>query len=189
MGHLSPLSGGFPFKDQHNRSAVVALDEEGVNTGIKRGMVIRVNTDGEFEIASDTSIKPMYLALQDYDDLQAIFAGNFSIGKGVPPAKGSDGDHKLEDHPVITRNAPKITGIHMDDGDVWETDAFDEGADYEIGTPLTVKDGLVTAGAEGDDCVGYVVKRPYTRYANDATLLPGMITGANIRVIAYQCGK
>ena len=189
MAHLSPLSGGFPFKDQHNRSALVAIDEEGNNKKIERGMVICVNTDGRFEIAADTSVKPLYLALQDYDDLQAMFAGTYSIGNGVPPAKGSDGDHTLEEHPGLSYNTPKITGIHMDDGDVWETDMFDDEADYEIGTPLTVKDGKVTPGKDGDTCVGYVTRVPYTRYANDATVIPGMMTGANIRVIAYQCGK
>ena len=187
MAHLSPLKGGFPHKDQHDRSALVTTDE--ASKAIERGTILCVNQDGRFQIAADTSIKPLYIALQDYDDLQAVFAGTFSIGKGEV-VKDSTGAHQGEDaHKDINLNAPKITGIHMDDGDVWETDMFDEDAEYEIGDPLTVKDGLVTAGGSGDTIVGYVYKKPYTRYANDATVLPGMMTGAMIRVIAYQCGR
>jgi hypothetical protein len=186
MAHLSPLKGGFPHKDQHDRSALVTTDE--ASKAIERGTIICVNEDGRFQIAADTSIQPLYIALQDYDDLQAVFAGTFSIGKGEA-VDGATGTHTLAQHPDVSLNAPKITGIHMDDGDVWETDMFDEKAEYKIGAPLTVKDGLVTAAGENDDVVGYVYKEPYTRYANDAVVLAGMMTGGMIRVIAYQCGK
>ena len=188
MAHLSPKKGGFPFKDQHDRTCSVAADE--ANKAIERGSVICVNKDGQFELAADTSVWPLYLALQNYNDLQATMAGFFSAAKGVK-VDGSKGDHQGEAaHNAAVVNAPAITGIHMDDGDVWQTDMFDEDADYEIGDAVTVKDGIITtAGADGTNTVGYVTAAPYTRWANDAVAVPGMMTGAMIRVLDFQCGK
>ena len=77
-----------------------------------------------------------------------------------------------------------------EDSTLRQTDMFDEEADYAIGDPLTVKDGIVTtAGADGTNTVGYVTAVPYTRWANDAVAVPGMMTGALIRVLDFQCGK
>lgn len=194
MAHLSPKKGGFPFKDQHDRTCVVAADE--ANKAIERGSVVRVNKDGQFELAADTSVQPLYLALQNYNDLQANMAGFFGLGVGptnVPPAEPTAyGGVKdvFGKAPAVGPKGPAITGIHMDDGDVWQTDMFDEDADYEIGDPVTVKDGIITtAGADDTNTVGYVTAVPYTRWANDAVAAPGLMTGAMIRVLDFQCGK
>lgn len=177
--HLNPIKGAFPHKDQHDRTAVVAAD----STAIERGSVIRVNSNGEFEIASDAKVFPMFLALQGYKDLQATMAGFF--GQGVGPVVDPD-------KPVS--KGPAISGIHMDDGDVWETDMFDTtvaDSKWVINAKLTVKNGLITvAEAEGDDnVVGYLVKAPTFRYINNAPTASGIMTGESRRVIQFQCGR
>lgn len=194
MAHLSPKKGGFPFKDQHDRTCVVAADK--ANKAIERGSVICVNKDGQFELAADTSVWPLYLALQNYGDLTANMAGFFGLGAGptnVPPAEPTAyGGVKdvFGKAPEVGPKGPAITGIHMDDGDVWQTDMFDEDADYEIGARVTVKDGLITtAGADDTNTVGYVTAVPYTRWSNDAVAVEGLMTGAHIRVLDFQCGK
>lgn len=177
--HLNPIKGAFPHKDQHDRTAVVAVGSE----KIERGSVIRVNSNGEFEIAPNADIFPMFLALQGYKDLQATMAGFF--GQGVGPVVDPD-------KPVS--KGPAISGIHMDDGDVWETDMFDvDVADsaWTINAKLTVKNGLITvAAAEGNDnVIGYLVKGPTFRYINNAPTASGTMTGESRRVIQFQCGR
>ena len=197
--HLSPKKGAYPHKDQHDRTCVVASDNE-ANLKIERGMVIRVTTDGRFEVAEDASQFPLYLALQNYDDLQANMAGFFGAGAGpvdrsklTPTVFGAVADVDGVP-PSVGPKGPAITGYHMDDGDVWQTDMFDpdSGITYEIGQPLTVDKGYLTnKGADDTNTVGYVTATPYPRYANDATV-PGMekfMTGATIQVIDFQCGK
>lgn len=199
--HLSPVKGAFPHKDQHDRTAPVAEGNE-----IQRGSVIRIKqgTDGvgRWELAENADVFPMYLALQPNTDLQAAMAGQFS------PANGKKEDHPFPYTPGSWKRAttgkygnevfqggiePAISGIHMDDGDVWETDMFDATADWdtaEINAKLTVANGLITCtGATEDNCVGFLVKAPYTRYCNDAPAVKGMMTGASRWVIQFQCGK
>ena len=203
MAHLSPKKGGFPFKDQHDRTCPVDpakfADYKDV---LERGSVLSVDKNGYFQIAASADEGPLFLSLQDYDDLQAAMAGFFSVAKGDNLANFRKGPHADPVDPIqvhagpaahkaLNRNTPAITGIHMDDGDVWQTDMFDDGdgVTYEIGDKLTVKDGLVTLAGDGDTVVGYVTKAPYTRYANDAVAMAGLMTGALIRVIDFQCGK
>lgn len=196
--HLSPIKGGFPHKDQHDRTAPVALDNK-ANEGIERGSVIRINDKGEFELADNASVFPMFLALQPVTDLQAQMAGFFGAGRGPTLAEADDGlnvVNKFGEAPAASTKGPAISGIHMDDGDVWETDEFDENADWSkanFNDPLTVKAGRITCdGATEENCVGFLVKKPYQRYANDAwpkDMPKGIMTGAKIRVIQFQCGK
>lgn len=176
--HLNPIKGAFPHKDQHDRTAVVAAN----STAIERGSVIRVNSNGEFEIAPDAGVFPMFLALQGYKDLQATMAGFF--GQGVGPVEG----------PGTASKGPAISGIHMDDGDVWETDMFDvDVADsaWTINAKLTVKNGLITVVGEGDNdnVIGYLVKAPTFRYINNAPTASGIMTGESRKVIQFQCGR
>ena len=201
--HLSPIKGGYPHKDQHDRTAPVAAGNE----GIQRGTVIRANKDGEFEIAATADTFPMYLALQPYGNLEAAMAGKFSPGNGEGDPKKhpwptNPGSWKTRDAGKYSNDTllggsikPAITGIHMDDGDVWETDMFDtsESVDWDgadINAKLTVKEGLITLATGDDDTVvGFLVKKPYRRYCNDAPLVDNMITGAPRYVIQFQCGR
>lgn len=185
--HLSPIKGAFPHKDQHDRTAPAKVGEN-----IQRGTVIRINDEGEFVVAEDASVYPMYLALQRYSDLQATMAGLYTVGNG----KVQEFPYKPGQFPRAgraTATQPAISGIHMDDGDVWETDEFDATANWGSATfnaKLTVKGGKITLAESDDDgVVGFLVKAPYTRYANDAVAVEGMMTGANIQVIQFQCGK
>lgn len=182
MAHLSPKKGAFPHKDQHDRTCKVAITD--ASKTIQRGTIICVNENGEFEIAADTSVKPLYHSLQDYDDLQAMMAGFFSVGNGKP-VPGSTGDHGEDDHAGITLNTPAITGIHLDEGDRWDTDMYDHEAQYKIGDGLTVKEGKLAPAGDGD-VVGYVTEVPHRKYANDAVAIPGLMTGATIMVITYE---
>lgn len=197
MAHLSPKKGAFPNKDQHDRTCPVSASiAENLDT-LQRGSVLYVNKNGEFEIADKADGRanyPFYLCLQDGNDLQATMAGFFSVGKGDPnpfDAKGLT-VHDSNDHPQVLSRVPSVSGIHMDDGDVWQTDMFDEAATYEIGDPVTIgDDGRITKSADPstDKILGYVTKTPYTRYANDAKVIPGFMTGGQIRVIDFQCGR
>lgn len=190
--HLSPVKGGYPHKDQHDRTAPAKVGEK-----IERGTVVRINADGEFEVATDASVFPMFLALQRYSDLQAAMAGLYTVGNGEPdPAKHPWPVKPMKRAAGIApnRTQPAISGIHMDDGDVWETDEFDAEAnwkDAKYNDPVTVVGGKITLAAKGatDGVVGYLVKAPYWRYANDAVAVEGMMTGANIEVIQFQCGR
>ena len=204
--HLSPIKGAFPHKDQHDRTAPVAVATDSNDIiKIERGTVIRIAEDpvtkeAVFEVAEDASVYPMYLALQRYEDLQAAMAGTFSPANGVPtkwpqgPVKRAVGDYSNKG-PLNGGVRPAITGIHMDDGDVWETDMFDETSDWdsaELNAKLTVVNGLIAlADSSADDqgIVGFLVKRPYKRYCNDAPAVKDMMTGATRWVIQFQCGK
>ena len=203
--HLSPVKGGFPFKDQHDHTAPIAMSEEDTAESylkIERGSVICLDDNGEFVLAAaaDAGNKPLFLALQRYEDLQAAMAGQYS------PASGDADDHPFPYKPgswaraVKTYNngplqggvRPRITGIHMDDGDVWEDDMFDETVDWESAKPnaaLTVADGGLITLATGDaKVIGYLVTGPYKRYCNDAPAVEGMMTGAYRYAIRFQCG-
>ena len=197
MAHLSPKKGAFPNKDQHDRTCPVDSTIAANLASLERGSVLYVNKSGEFVIADKTdgdANYPFYLSLQNGNDLQATMAGFFSVGKGDPnpfDAKGLT-VHDSTDHPNVLSRVPAVSGIHMDDGDVWQTDMFDESASYEIGDAVTLgENGKITKSLDpsNDMILGYVTKTPYTRYANDAPVIPGFMTGGPIRVIDFQCGR
>lgn len=198
--HLSPIKGAFPHKDQHDRTAPVAIGNE----GIQRGTVICIEEGadgiGRWVIAKDAGTYPMYLALQPYGDLQAAMAGQFSPASGevvdypsnpIPAARAAG---KYSNDVLQGGIEPAISGIHMDDGDVWETDMFDqdESVDWDsakLNAELTVKEGLITLAGANDGVVGFLVAKPYRRYCNDAPAVKNMMTGASRWVIQFQCGK
>lgn len=203
--HLSPVKGGFPFKDQHDHTAPIAMSADDSAESflkIERGNVICLNDKGEFVLATedDAGTKPLFLALQRFKDLQAAMAGQFSPANGekvaFPYKPGSwKRDFKAYNvGPLQGSIRPAITGIHMDDGDVWEDDMFDETVDWEaasINAPLTVADGGLITLNTGDDAsktIGYLVERPTKRYCNDAPAVEDMMTGAYRYVIRFQCG-
>lgn len=174
--HLSPIKGGFPYKDQHDRTAPIDASA----TGIERGSIIRLNDNGNWVLAADGTA-PLFIALQSDKDLQAKMAGLYTVGQG--PADPY--------HYPDAANLPTaaISGISMDGGDVWEIDMFDDEAlkDAPVNTKLTVAEGRITLAEGEDPVVGYLVKGPYTRYCNDAVAVEGMMTGANVDVIQFQC--
>jgi len=195
--HLSPVKGGFPHKDQHDRTAPVKLEDTKL---VQRGNVIMIDADsGEFRLAQSGDTGPFFLALQRFDDLQAAMAGQFSPASGtkVPypsnPVPATRAVRQYNTAPLQGGIRPSISGIHMDDGDVWEDDMFNEAVDWEgakFNAPLTVADnGLITLAKDGDNVIGFLVKAPYQRYCNDAVAVDSMMTGATRWVIQFQCGK
>ena len=187
MAHFSPVNGGYPHKDQIDRSCLVSPAAE--NKGIERGSIIRVNSNGEFELATDTSIAPLYFALQDYSDLQAAMAGNVGLGKGGKLVDkdnpwGKVATHIGEKaHKAVPMGQPKITGLSFQEGGNYQTDMFDHDATYKVNDPLTVKNGVFTPASGSDKVVAYVYAAPDEYYANDAKLLEGWSTGAWINVL------
>jgi len=200
--HLSPIKGAFPHKDQHDRTAPVAEGQ----SGIERGSVVCINDDNEFVLAgvSDAGVKPLFLALQPQTNLEAAMAGIFTPASGPADLEGKPFPYKAGKFPkaagkysndVLQGGArPAISGIHMDDGDVWETDMFDadDSVNWEAAkpnAPLTVANGgLITLATGGAKVIGYLVKGPYKRYCNDAPAVKDMMTGAYRYVIQFQCG-
>lgn len=206
MAHLSPKKGGFPFKDQHDRTCPVKIADL---DNIERGIVLCVNGEGEFEIAGTDDNKanltkmPLYLCLQDKDDLQAAMAGFFSVAKGdhlantrvkitTAPLAEDGNPIQLHDgatqHKDFKRNTLAVTGILLDK-DTWQLDTFDEDpADsaYTVNKGLTVNKGRFTPTDDDSKAVAYVVKGPYTRYMNDKVVIAGLMTGGHIRVIDIQ---
>lgn len=175
MAHFSPVNGAFPHKDQIDRSCTVADGEE--NKGIQRGTIVVVNQNGEFEIAADATVGPLYFALQGYDNLQAAMAGSFGIGRGTK-VNGPNGK-------VAPPGRPKITGLSFQEHGNYQTDMYKHDDTYQIGDKLTVKDGefVKATGEEGEVVVATVYSAPDDYYANDAVLATDKITGAWIKVL------
>jgi hypothetical protein len=182
MAHFSPVNGAFPHKDQIDRTCLVAADE--ANQKIERGMIVVVNKDGEFEIAKDASVGPLYFALQAYDNLQAAMAGRVGIGKGVK-VPGPTGAHQGEEgHRNAPSGQPAITGLSFQEHGNYQTDMYDHDEEqWDIGDKLTVKDGYFVKAGDGDEAVATVYAAPAPYYANDAVLVPGWSTGAWIKVL------
>lgn len=181
MAHFSPVNGAFPHKDQIDRTCPVAATK--ANEGIERGMILVVNKNGEFEIAKDASVGPLYFALQGYDNIQAAFAGKWGIGKGhVVP--GPTGPHKDADHVDVPYGQPAITGLSFQEHGNYQTDMYDhEEQTWDIGDKLTVKDGYFVKAGDDDVAVATVYAAPARYYANDAVLRANSITGAWIKVL------
>ena len=122
MAHFSPVNGAFPHKDQIDRTCKVNADK--ANQAIERGMIVVVNKDGEFEIAKDASVGPLYFALQEYGDLQAAMAGEVGLGKGRAVA-GSTGAHDEAGHKAAAAGQPAITGLSFQEHGNYQTDMYD----------------------------------------------------------------
>ena len=189
--HLSPIKGGFPHKDQHDRTAKVKS-----GNAIERGNVICIDDDtGEWRLAqkADVGVRPLFLALQRYNDLQAVMAGLFTPANGNPagePFKYPNLKPGARAFGDGTQTYAAISGIHMDDGDVWETDEFVAGAfeGVKLNAPLTVNNGELTPAGDQEASLGFLVKVPTYRYVNDAVAVEGMMTGKSVEVVQFQCG-
>lgn len=162
MGWFNPIKGAYPSLGQVDKTLPVA---EG-NDEIERGFIITpvpdsVTSDdfksegGVWKIA-DGSEDMFYVALQDYGDYAAGFAGTaFMEGtQGAP-------------------NRPAITGIDLNQDGEYETSVFDDG-NYIVGDKLTVSNGKLTKAEEGSkaNIVGIVTQPPYERWVNNKVAKP-----------------
>lgn len=182
MGWFSPLKGAYPSLGQVDKTLPVSGDDVAT---IQRGMILALapdtnnpgNTEGVWKIAGkeDTSL---YVALQDYTDPAAGFAGTvFNDPK--------DG---------VTPGVPCITGLSLDQEGEYQTSVFDPDAVYAINDALTVVNGVITKAGDGDKVLGHVTGVPSDRWVNNAIALPpggtdqrlAIRTGAKLSVLCFK---
>lgn len=179
MGWFSPLKGAYPSLGQVDKTLPVASNQ--LST-IKRGMILTIQAsadekrpEGEWVLATDTS-KVFYVALQDYTDPTAAFAGT-----GFSPTEGG---------------VPVITAIDLAQDGEYETSEFAEGA-YAVGDPLTVDgNGKITKNTDTSTkaVIGYVTQAPANRWVNNAIATPAgqtdqrlaTRTGATMSVLHFR---
>lgn len=178
MGWFSPVKGSYPSLAQVDKALPVLPG----NTAIERGTIVALaggdevnSTEGAWKIAEATD-KVLYVALQDYSDPTAGFAGSTFDPNG---------------------GTPKINGIDLHQDGEYETSVFDSSIqDYAVGDELYVGEGgiLTKTKAEGAQLVGIVTLAPTTRWINNAIALPAdqkdprlaIRTGANKPVIRFK---
>ena len=175
MGWFSPVKGSYPSLAQVDKTLPV---DDSAST-LVRGMIVTMATDTNskpvWKIADGTK-DTYYVALQDYSDPTAGFAGSTFDPNG---------------------GTPKINGIDLHQDGEYETSVFDSNIqDYAVGDELYVGEGgiLTKTKAEGAQLVGIVTLAPTTRWINNAIALPAdqkdprlaIRTGANKPVIRFK---
>ena len=185
MGWFSPVKGAYPSLGQVDKTLPV---EKAFNT-LRRGMIVALGTgdgskyqsEGIWKLpAAATDI--LYIALQDYNDPTAGFAGTSFDPKG-------DG-------------TPRVTAIDVHQDGEYETDMFDPAiaSTVKIGDMLyaSATGYLTTDNSATGAFVGYVTGVPTERWVNNAVAVPpgnntdprlAVRTGANVTVIRFKTGK
>lgn len=176
MGWFSPIKGSYPSLAQVDKTLPVKSDA----TAIVRGSILALDgegTEGVWKLANNTD-KLFYVALQDYNDPTAGYAGT------------AHGDRA---------GTPRITALSLDMAGEYETSEYDATKTYTVGGALTVSGGKLTpASEEGNNAVvGYVTLVPTSRWINNAISLPSggtdqrlaTRTGAQKRVIRFRTAK
>lgn len=179
MGWFSPVKGHYPSQAQVDKTLPV---DDSAKT-LKRGMIVRLDKDANgnpvWKLPDGTS-KILYIALQDYSDPTAGFAGT------------SFTPNPTADHPA----RPAVTGIDLSQDGEYETSVFKQTDAYEIGTALYAgTDGMLTVTSNGAGIVGYVTQVPASRWINNAVAVPqgadadprlAYRTGAREKVIRFK---
>jgi hypothetical protein len=188
MGWFSPVKGSYPSLAQVDKTLPVKSDV----LAITRGNIVALTADsdhveeGVWKLANGSD-KLLYVALQDYSDPTAGFAGDaFNPDPRKLPANvvGS-GDGK-----------PRITAISLDQEAEYETSVFNTDDTYAVGAALYVVKGVLQATNPGDSAtvVGYVTMKPAERWINNAIAVPkdgsdqrlAIRTGANKKVLRFR---
>ena len=178
MGWFSPVKGSYPSLEQVDKT--LPVDGDNVST-IERGMILALSSkdgstlaeaaDGVFKIAGPKD-NLLYVALQDYGDPTAGFAGTAFAG-GASTALG----------------VPHITGLSLDQDGEFETSEFDTTKSYKVGDPLYVQDGLLTTEGSNDGVVaGYVTRGMTSRWVNNAIAVPDQKKGKTDPRLAVRTG-
>ena len=175
MGWFSPVKGEYPGLAQVDKALLLA---DGV-TSIERGMIVALGAgngedgdEGVWQKPNGTTDKLLYVALQDYVDPTAGFAGTAFDPKG---------------------GVPNITGIDLAQEGEYETSVFDTTKTYAVGEALYVEDGVLTNSGSGT-VVGYVTSPSTSRWINNAIAVPAdgedqrlaIRTGATKKVIRFK---
>ena len=193
MGWFSPIKGHYPSLGQIDKTLPVQSGSS--NEKIERGMIIEMtsdatNADGVFKIAADgTNEALLYIALQDYTDAQAGMAGTTAFDGNVPAIT-----EDIINIPGATAGVPAITGLSLSMEGEYETSMFTGLESAEVGDPLTVVNGYLTAAdtssSSGGNVVGYLMSKPATRWVNNAAAKKqaGNVVrqGANVPVIRFR---
>ena len=178
MGWFSPVKGSYPSLAQVDKTLPV---KDGV-TNIKRGMIVALKADGDgkskegvWDVATGAADEILYVALQDYSDPTAGFAGTAFDPKG---------------------GVPRITALDLAQDGEFETSVFDTTKTYAVGDKLYASGGVLTN--TGNKVVGYVTLPPTERWINNAIAVPkqgpgvdtdprlAIRTGANQNVIRFK---
>ena len=123
MGWFSPVKGHYPSLGQVDKTLPV---KTGV-TAIARGTIVALEADsdsaeGVWDVASGSD-KLLYVALQDYTDPTAGFAGSAFDPKG---------------------GVPRINALSLDQEGEFETTEFKTDDTYAVGAALYVVNGKKT---------------------------------------------
>lgn len=166
MGWFSPVKGSYPSLAQVDKALPV---KSGV-TAIERGTILTIDgtngKDGEWDLAKAATTKLFYVALQDYNDPTAGFAGT-----SFDPNGGT----------------PVINAIDLVQDGEYETSVFDNSKDYTVGSPVYVDDaGKLTNS--GTTIVGYVTRGKTDRWVNNAIAVPDQKNGATDPRLAIRTG-
>lgn len=170
MGWFSPVKGEYPGLAQVDKALLLADSV----TSIERGMIVALgegdnNTgdEGVWKLPEATD-KLLYVALQDYTDPTAGFAGT---------AFDPSGNGK-----------PRINALDLAMDAEYETSVFDLSKTYRVGDKLMAgTDGKLTLQAGDGYTVGYVTMVPKKRWINNAVAVKGNTGVADPRV-AYRTG-
>lgn len=175
MGWFSPIKGSYPSLAQVDKTLPVSSEAK----TIVRGSILALaegGDEGVWKLAEKTD-KLFYVALQDYNDPTAGYAGT------------AHGDRA---------GTPRITALSLDMAGEYETSEYDTTkTTYTVGGALTVSGGKLTPASEGDAVVGYVTLVPTSRWINNAISLPSggtdqrlaTRTGAQQSVIRFRTAK
>ena len=179
MGWFSPVKGSYPSLAQVDKTLPVSGDAK----TLVRGMIVTLSKDADgkpvWDLAGGDSAT-FYVALQDYSDPTAGFAGTAFV------------PNPTAENPA----RPAVTAIDLAQDGEYETSVFDQEAMYDIGDELTVKDGFLTkGGGSGEKAVGIVTAVPASRWINNAIAVPdsgnidarlAVRTGAREKVIRFK---
>lgn len=187
MGWFSPVKGSYPSLAQVDKTLPVKASVK----KIARGTIVALEADsdsaeGVWNVATGAA-KLLYVALQDYTDPTAGFAGD---------AFNPD-PHKLPAGIVGSGNGqPRITALSLDQEGEYETTEFKTDDTYAVGAPLYVVDGRLQATDPGSSAtvVGYVTVGKTERWINNAIAVPAdgadqrlaIRTGANRFVLRFR---
>ena len=175
MGWFSPVKGTYPDLAQVDKT----LPVKGGVKAIERGTIVALKADsdgnsaeGVWDVAGVTD-KLLYIALQDYTDPTAGFAGTAFDPKGGVPC--------------ITALALKLMVVK-------EENDPNPDKTYVAGDALKVVDGKLTKATSGDNVIGYVTKPATERWINNAIAVPAdgtdqrlaVRTGANKFVLRFR---
>jgi len=164
---LNVIKGAYPSLIQISKDLPLSASE--VIT-VERGSLLYETADNEWRVASGAAhagdaTTPgafVYFALQAEDDLVAGMAG------GVPTTGGS----------------PKLSGLSCQPTIEIETDMFDSGETYAVGSFCKVgTNGNLAPHTNNATAILQVTKSAYVRWINNAPAVVGWRTGNNKTVL------